>query len=394
MSDDYLDEDKKSGRLILLLSACLAAFIAWAGYFEIDQTVHTTGQVILSARTQLVQTADGGVLKELTVQEGDTVTSGQLLAVLEKERVQANLEETRARIMSLKASLIRAKAEVQFQTPQFGSEFRRYPEFVSAQQGLFAQRKRSLDEELRTMQDGLAMAMQEKRMNDNLLKNGDVSELDVLRAKRQVTEIEGRIAATKNKYLQDTRTEMTRIEDELSSQNQKLNGAESLLSHTDIMAPMDGVVKTLKIHTLGGVLRPGDELMQIAPVGDALLLEAKVPPSDIGQLVKGQVVLITLDAYDYSIYGNLKGELIDISPDTLSDNNAQGSLVNAPNGQPSVYYKVNIRIAKDQDNPKVNDIEIKPGMTASIDIRTGTRNLLTYLLKPVIKTLGTSLNER
>jgi multidrug efflux pump subunit AcrA (membrane-fusion protein) len=110
MSDDYLDEDKKSGRLILLLSACLAAFIAWAGYFEIDQTVHTTGQVILSARTQLVQTADGGVLKELTVQEGDTVTSGQLLAVLEKERVQANLEETRARTMSLKAALIRAKS--------------------------------------------------------------------------------------------------------------------------------------------------------------------------------------------------------------------------------------------------------------------------------------------
>ena len=394
MSDDYLDEDKKSGRLILLLSACLAAFIAWAGYFEIDQTVHTTGQVILSARTQLVQTADGGVLKELTVQEGDTVTSGQLLAVLEKERVQANLEETRARTMSLKAALIRAKAEVQFQTPQFGSEFRRYPEFVSAQQGLYVQRKRSLDEELRTMQDGLAMAMQEKRMNDNLFKSGDVSELDVLRAKRQVTEIEGRIASTKNKYLQDTRTEMTRIEDELSSQNQKLNGAESLLSHTDIMAPMDGVVKTLKIHTLGGVLRPGDELMQIAPVGDALLVEARVSPADIGQLVIGQSVFITLDAYDYSIYGNLIGELTDISPDTLSDSNAQGSLVNTPTGQPSVYYKVNIRIAKDQENPKVASMEMKPGMTASIDIRTGTRNLLTYLLKPVIKTLGTSLNER
>ena len=394
MSDDYLNEDRKSGRLILLLSACLAAFIAWAGYFEIDQTVHTTGQVILSARTQLVQTADGGVLKELTVQEGDTVTSGQLLAVLEKERVQANLEETRSRTMSLKAALLRAKAEVRFETPQFGTEFKRYPEFVSAQQGLYMQRKRSLDEELRTLQDALAMALQEKRMNDNLFKNGDISELDVLRAKRQVSEIEGRIAGTKNKYLQDTRTELTRIEDELSSQNQKLNGAENLLSHTDIMAPMDGVVKTLKIHTLGGVLRPGDELMQIAPVGDALLLEAKVLPSDIGQLVKGQMVFITLDAYDYSIYGNLKGELIDISPDTLSDSNAQGSLINTPSGQPSVYYKVTIGIAKDQENSKVTSMEIKPGMTASIDIRTGTRNLLTYLLKPVIKTLGTSLNER
>ena len=134
--------------------------------------------------------------------------------------------------------------------------------------------------------------------------------------------------------------------------------------------------------------------MQIAPVGDDLLLEAKVAPSDIGQLVKGQIVFITLDAYDYSIYGNLKGVLTDISPDTLSDNNAQGSLVNSPNGQPSVYFKVNIVMAKEQENPKVKLMEIKPGMTASIDIRTGTRNLLTYLLKPVIKTLGTSLNER
>lgn len=394
MSQQYHDEDKSSGRLVLLLSASVALFIAWAGYFEIDQTVHTVGQVILSARTQLVQTADGGVLKELNVQEGDTVSSGQLLAVLEKERVQANLEETRAKIMSLKAALLRAKAEVQFSSPQFGSEFKRYPEFVSAQQGLYAQRKRSLDEELKALQDTLTMALQEKRMNDNLLKNGDVSELDVLRAKRQVTEIEGRIAASKNKYLQDARTELTRIEDDLSSQLQKLSGAENVLSHTDITAPMDGVVKTLKIHTLGGVLRPGDELMQIAPVGDALLMEAKVPPSDIGQLVKGQAVHITLDAYDYSIYGNLLGELMDISPDTLSDNNAQGSLVNTPTGQPSVYYKITIKLNQRQDNPKASSMEIKPGMTASIDIRTGTRNLLTYLLKPVIKTLGNSLNER
>jgi adhesin transport system membrane fusion protein len=394
MSQDYHDEDKSSGRLVLLLSACVALFIAWAGYFEIDQTVHTTGQVILSARTQLVQTADGGVLKELNVQEGDTVRSGQLLAVLEKERVQANLEETRAKIMSLKAALLRTKAEVQFSAPQFGSEFKRYPEFVAAQQGLYTQRKRSLDEELKALQDTLSMALQEKRMNDNLFKNGDVSELDVLRAKRQVTDIEGRIAASKNKYLQDTRSELTRIEDDLSSQLQKLNSAENLLFHTDITAPMDGVVKTLKIHTLGGVLRPGDELMHIAPVGDALLMEAKVSPSDVGQLVKGQVVQISLDAYDYSIYGNLLGELVDISPDTLSDTNAQGSLVNTPTGQPSVYYKVNIKLNKEQPNSKAASMEIKPGMTASIDIRTGTRNLLTYLLKPVIKTLGNSLNER
>jgi len=394
MSNDYQDETQGSGKLILLLAACVAAFIAWAAYFEIDQTIHTTGQVILSARTQLVQAADGGVLKELKVKEGDTVKSGQLLAVLEKERVQANLDETRSKIMSLKAALLRAKAEVALSAPQFGSEFKNYPEFVSSQMGLFTQRKLSLDEELRSLQDALSMALQEKRMNDNLFKNGDVSELDVLRAKRQVSEIEGRMTASKNKYLQETRTELTRIEDELSVQLQKLSGAENLLDHTDLTAPMDGVVKTLKVHTLGGVLRPGDELMHIAPVGDNLLVEARVLPVDMGQLVVGQTVQISLDAYDYSLYGNLTGELIDISPDTLSDTNAQGSLVNTPTGQPSVYYKVNIRLAKEQTNPKAQLMEIKPGMTASIDIRTGTRNLLNYLMKPVIKTLGNSLNER
>jgi len=394
MSNDYQDEPQGSGKLIWLLAACVAVFIAWAAYFEIDQTIHTTGQVILSARTQLVQAADGGVLKELKVKEGDTVKSGQLLAVLEKERVQANLDETRSKIMSLKAALLRAKAEVALSAPQFGSEFRNYPEFVSSQMGLFTQRKLSLDEELRSLQDALSMALQEKRMNDNLFKNGDVSELDVLRAKRQVTEIEGRMSASKNKYLQETRTELTRVEDELSVQMQKLNGAENLLHHTALKAPMDGVVKTLKIHTLGGVLRPGDELMHIAPVGDNLLVEARVLPVDMGQLVVGQTVQISLDAYDYSLYGNLTGELIDISPDTLSDTNAQGSSVNTPNGQPSVYYKVNIRLAKEQTNPKAQLIEVKPGMTASIDIRTGTRNLLNYLMKPVIKTLGNSLNER
>jgi adhesin transport system membrane fusion protein len=394
MSNDYQDETQGSGKLILLLAACVAAFIAWAAYFEIDQTIHTTGQVVLSARTQLVQAADGGVLKELKVKEGDTVKRGQLLAVLEKERVQANLDETRSKIMSLKAALLRAKAEVAFSAPQFGAEFKKYPEFVSAQMGLYTQRKLSLDEELRSLQDTLNMALQEKRMNDNLFKNGDVSELDVLRAKRQVSEIEGRMTASKNKYLQETRTELTRIEDELSVQLQKLSGAENLLDHTDLTAPMDGVVKTLKVHTLGGVLRPGDELMHIAPVGDNLLVEARVLPVDMGQLVVGQTVQISLDAYDYSLYGNLTGELIDISPDTLSDTNAQGSLVNTPTGQPSVYYKVNIRLAKEQTNPKAQLMEIKPGMTASIDIRTGTRNLLNYLMKPVIKTLGNSLNER
>lgn len=389
------EDDRGSGRLIIFLSASLLVFIAWAGYFEIDQTVHTTGQVILSARTQIVQTADGGVLRELPVQEGQSVKTGQLLAVLEKDRAQAGFDESQARIMSLKIAMVRAKAEIANTRPVFGREFKNYPEFVAAQEGLFGQRKQSLQEELKALQDGLQMAETEKTMNENLLKAGDVSELDLLRAKRQVTEIQGRISASKNKYLQEARAELARIEDELASQQQKLNGAENILAHTDILAPMDGVIKSMKVFTMGGVLRPGDELMQISPVGDSVFIEGKVLPSDVGQLVLGQEVNVSLDAYDYSVYGTLNGELIDISPDTLSDNNGAGSpAVNPMTGQPAVYYKVNIKLSAEQDNPKVSAISIKPGMTASLDIRTGSRNLLAYLLKPVIKTFSNSLNER
>jgi adhesin transport system membrane fusion protein len=397
MKREYLepDSDQRSGRLIILLSASLAVFIAWAGFFEIDQTVHTTGQVILSARTQVIQVADGGILRELPVQEGQSVKAGQLLAVLEKDRAKAGFEESQGRIMSLKIAMTRVKAEIANTRPVYSKEFQNYPEFIAAQEGLYFQRRQSLQEELKTLQEALQMAESEKRMNDNLLKAGDVSELDVLRAKRQVSELQGKVAAVKNKYLQEARLELARLADDLASQQQKLHGAENVLAKTDILAPMDGVIKSMKVFTMGGVLRPGDELMQISPVGDSVFIEARVLPADVGQLEKGQQVNVSLDAYDYSLYGMLSGELVDISPDTLSESTMSGApAVNPMTGQPAVYYKVHIKLSAQQDNPKVSAITIKPGMTASIDIRTGTRNLLAYLLKPVIKTFSNSLNER
>jgi adhesin transport system membrane fusion protein len=373
----------------------VAILTTFAANFNIDQAVRAQGQVIAGSRTQVIQAVDGGMLVALHVREGDSVKSGQKLAELEPDRAQAGFLQSSAEVASRTIAITRAHGELIVKDPVFSAySTKQRGEFVAVQMGIYVQRKRSLEEEVAMMKSALNLAEQELGMNRRLLASGDISQTEVMRAERQVLDIQTRISNVKNKYLQETRTELTRIEEELSVQLQKLNGAENLLYHTDLTAPMDGVVKTLKIHTLGGVLKPGDELMHIAPVGDNLLVEARVLPVDMGQLVVGQAVQISLDAYDYSLYGNLIGELIDISPDTLSDTNAQGSLVNTPNGQPSVYYKVNIRLAKEQTNPKAQLIEIKPGMTASIDIRTGTRNLLNYLMKPVIKTLGNSLNER
>jgi adhesin transport system membrane fusion protein len=223
-------------------------------------------------------------------------------------------------------------------------------------------------------------------MNQALLKGGDVSRIEVMRALRQVTDIEARLNELRNKYVQDARTEVTRLEDELSSQRHKLEERRSVLEHTDLIAPVAGIVKYLRINTVGGVLRAGDELMQISPTESDMVIEAKVNPVDIGQLELGLPVQVKLDAFDFSVYGMLVGKLTYISSDTLVE---QG-----PNGQSLSFYRVQVRIEDQQSNQALASVPLKPGMTSTIDIKTRTRSVLRYLLKPVIKTFSGALNER
>ena len=382
----WSDDNKPSSTLLWWLILVFAAFVAWASFFEINHAVRTTGQVVSSAHTQLVQVADGGVISGLHVQEGQSVKAGQLLATLEKERAQAGFDEGRARIMALRAALLRLQAEVQGSTPVFGKTFAPYPGIVQAQMGLFQQRLQSMNAEIDSLNDNLQLSKKELDMNQKLFKSGDVSEVDVLRAKRSVSEVEGRMVAVRNKYLQEARTDMTRTEEELASQEHKLSERESVLAHTDLTAPMDGIVKYLRVTTLGGVLRPGDELLQIAPTGDELIIEGKVTPADIGQLKVGQTAQVKIDAFDSSIFGGLQGELSFISPDTLTET--------APNGQSMSYFRVRVKVLPIQSNPKAAQILVKPGMTASLDIMVGERTIMNYLLKPLVKTFSGAMTER
>jgi membrane fusion protein, adhesin transport system len=373
--------------MMVLLGAGLLAFITWAASFEIDQGVRASGQVISSAHTQIIQAVDGGVLSELRVTEGQQVRLGEVLAVLERSRAEAGFEESRDRVASLTIAMARARAEAHLQAPVFGPEFKSYPEFVGAQRTLYAQKKRTLEEELGAVGQGLAMAREELTMTEALLRDGDVSQLEALRARRQVTELEGRMAASRNKYRQDASAEAAKIEEDLASVNAKLAERKDVLGHTELSAPVAGVVKYLKVTTIGGVLRAGDELMQIAPSDEDLIIEAKVNPSDVGQLKTGLPVSVKVDAFDYSVYGMLSGDLVYISPDTLSET--------GQSGQTQIYYRAKIHLPRLQPhNPKAGDIVVKPGMTVSIDIRTGTRSVLNYLAKPVFKAFGGALTER
>ncbi len=376
--------------MTVLLFVALTAFLLWAALFEIDQTVRAQGQIIPIARTQVIQSADGGVLEKLLVQEGQRVKAGQQLAVLERERSTAAYDESRAKEAALTAALIRAQAEASERTPDFGAKLQRFPEFIAVQQALYEQRKRGLQEELTTLKEALGMANEELRMNEGLLKTGDTSQLEVMRAKRQVGELEGKINALRNKYLQEARTEATKVSEDLASNRYKLDERQSILGKTVLTAPITGVVKYLKLTTIGGVLRAGDELMQISPTEGEMVFEVKINPADIGQLSTGLPVSIKLDAFDYSIYGSLEGTLTYLSSDTLAEQGA--------NGQTSTYYRAQVRIdaerAKTHPNPKLANIALKPGMTATVDIRTGQRSVLKYLAKPVYKAFSGAFNER
>jgi len=374
--------------MTLLLLAGLAAFVAWAALFEIDESVRAQGQVIPIARTQVIQAADGGVLEKLLVQEGQAVKAGQQLAVLERERPAAGFEESRAKDAALAAALARTQAEAAGRPPDFGGKLKAYPEFVAVQQSLYEQRKRSLDEEIATLREALRLANEELRMNESLLQGGDTSRLEVMRAQRQVAELEGRINATRNKYLQEARAEATKLAEDSAANRYRLDERQNVLGHTVLTAPIAGVVKYLKLTTIGGVLRAGDELMQISPTDGEMVFEVKVNPVDIGQLRTGLPVSIKLDAFDYSIYGSLEGTLSYISSDTLSEQGA--------NGQTSTYYRAQVRrdIATAHANPKLAGVALKPGMTATVDIRTGNRSVLEYLAKPVFKAFRGALNER
>lgn len=379
---------KNSLSMTMLLLIGLIVFMLWAVLFEIDQTVRAQGQVIPSSRTQIIQAADGGVLSEILVQEGQIVAAGQRLAVLERDRSNAAFEESRAKDAALAAALVRAQAEANDRPPQFGQKLKEFPAFVAAQQALYEQRKRGLQEELATLKEGLNMAQEELRMNESLLKTGDISRLEVMRARRQVGELQGKINAARNKYLQEARQEATKLAEELSSSRYKLEERQSILGHTVLTAPGAGIVKYLKVTTIGGVLRAGDELMQISPTEDDMIIEIKVNPVDIGQLKPGLPAAIKLDAFDYSIFGTLQGTLVYISSDTLVEQGA--------NGQTITYYRAHVRLDADKvkANPKLANVPLKPGMTATVDIRTASRSVLQYLAKPVFKAFSGAMNER
>lgn len=372
--------------VVWALVLVLALFGLWAHWAVLDQITRAQGSVVASSKTQVIQSMDGGTIASLHVREGDTVEAGQLLVRFDKTRSEAGYLESRAKLAGLMATVARLQSEVLGKPLKFPREVRPYPDFVQAQTMLFNKRKAAIQEELKAIDGMMALARKELAMTAPLLKSGDVSRTEVLRLQRQLVDLQSQKTNRSNKYFQDAQAELSKAQEELAGVQQNLAQRKSQVDQTALHAPVKGVVKNVRITTQGGVVRPGEEVMQIVPLEDDLVVQAKVSPTDIAFLKMGQAATVKIDAYDYTIYGDLAGQLIYISPDTISEDLRQGE-------QP--YYRVQVRTDGRRLSVRASEsLDIQPGMTATVEIRTGQRTVLQYLLKPVTKTLSQSLGER
>ncbi len=379
--------NSRPGLVIGVSLLALIGFVAWANWAELDQISRASGQVIPSGRVQVVQSADGGVITDLLVREGDRVSRGQLLVRLDSIKAQAGVDESRGKEAALRTALARIQAELYDRPLQFDPSLEAYPDFIANQTSLYEKRRSALFAELDTLKQMHALISEELKMNQPLLATGDVSRSEVLRLQRQEAEVSGQIVNRRNKYLQELQTELAKTEEELVTAVQVRMQREDQLSRTELSAPADGIVKNVRFTTVGAVLRPGDEMLQIVPTNDVLIVEAKVKPADIGFIRPGQSASVKFDAYDYKIYGSGAGSVSYISADTLTEQ--------SPRGEVS-YYRVHVSVdaAEMQQRRPQERIEVQPGMTATVEIKTGENTVMRYLTKPITKTVSEALTER
>ena len=378
---------RKSRIMLRVTAVLLGVLFIWSALFKIDQVVNAQGQVIASSKTQIIQAADGGILTEMRVQEGDEVKAGQVIAILDRDRAFAAYTESFGKVTALRMTVARLQAEISEKSFTIAADQQKdYPNLVETQMNLYKQRTDGFRDQIRVLKDNVRLAETELSMNRPLEKYGDISKADILRLERAVNESKTNLVNARNKYFQDASAELNKAQEDLNAQEQSLRDRAELLDHTDIVAPVAGIIKNIKVTTLGGVVRQGDEILQILPTEDDLVVEAKVKPADMAAMKVGLPAKVKLDAYDYSIFGSMNGTVSYVSADSLSEETKAG---------PMTFYRVKVNIQESSFKGKAaDDIEVRPGMTATVDIKTGSRSILSFILKPITKTFTQSFGER
>ena len=391
MSDSRLPYVLRVNPLIIIFSALFVVIVPlliWSSFAEIEQRSTTRGIVIAADKTQKIQAPIDGVIDNIPVKEGQKIKKGDLLVVLEKEQNQAALDAAGSMVASLKAKLKRLKTEVSGVELVYPRGFidENYQEFILTQQNLFILRKKSLEDLTASLISALMLKKEELISNQKLVESGDIGRNKILQIKRDLVDLEGQILNRKNKFFQDAQEEMTKTERELSIRKEMLKEKRVTLDRSEIISQMDAIVKEILITTQGAKVRPGDVILELVPLGQELIIEVKLSPTDISYVKTGQKASVKLDTYDFSIYGGFDGKVEYISPDTIIEKTGSGNNYN---------FKVLISLDNDDLITKQGSaIEVTTGMGAQVDIITGRRTVLHYLTKPIIKVLDESFTER
>jgi adhesin transport system membrane fusion protein len=413
----------------LTIWAIIAFFIflvVWAGFSQIDEVTRGDGKAIPSSKLQKIQNLEGGIVAELYVKEGQIVEAGAPLIRLDDTRFVSNAGETEALRLAMQLRVERLSAQVDDRPLNIPDDvLKAAPSQAANERSLYESRRQQLKDEVGGLQEQLVQRQQELReftskqgqyrsqlslqrqeinMSEPLVAQGAVSPVEVLRLKRAemetrgqldattlaipraesaIKEVQRKIDETRGKFRSEALTQLNEARTELNKAESTGRALEDRVSRTLVTSPVRGIVKQLLVNTVGGVIQPGSDMVEIVPLNDTLLVEAKIRPQDIAFLHPGQEAVVKFTAYDYTIYGGLKAKLERIGADTITDEDKK-----------TTYYMITLRTDRSHLGTDEKPLLIIPGMVASVDIITGKKSILSYLLKPIIKARAEALHER
>ena len=386
-----LQEEKHRGLWwrIFFLATFRTAFVVCAYNNDLEEVTRGQGSIIPSSRLQVIQSLDPGILAKLHVKEGDLVEAGDILVTIDDTRSSAVLRESEAKVVNLEAMLARYRSEAYDEPLKFPASVAK--ELRDRETSAYKARRRALDEAVTGLQQSKRILDEQIRRTAAMVKRGVSSEIELLRMQRESADLALQINERRNQYKTEANNELVRTEAELAQAKENLAMHADPVERANIRSPMRGIVNNIKITTVGGVINAGQDIMEIVPIDDTLLVQAYIRPQDVAFVHPGLPAVVKLSAYDYAIYGGLDGVVTLISPDTLSDERRRSELNLDANQS---YYRVLV----ETKNSKLTDkngkeLRILPGMVATVDIKTGNKSVFQYLIKPITR-MKQALHER
>lgn len=363
-----------ASRLVWLLAAFFLVAFIWAYFAELDEVANGSGRVVPTSREQMIQSLEGGILAKLHVKQDALVEPGQILAQLDPTLAGSTVEESAAKYRAALAASARLRAEVNQTAIAFPAELDEFPDLKAEETRLYDARRRSLASSLGLIDESLALIGKEVSIGQSLIEVGAASNAEVLRLRRQQADLQLKKADLRSQYIVEARQDLAKADEEVQALAPVVRGRSNTLERLTLRSPVRGIVKSIEVSTVGGVIPPNGKLMEIIPMGDQLMIEARMSPRDIAFIRPGQRATVKITAYDYAIYGGLDGVVSSISPDTIRDE-----------VKPEIfYYRVFVRTKSDTlVNKAGRRFPIVPGMIATVDVHTGKKTVLQYLLKPL-----------